>query len=154
MISLTEVSAQGEWIDALPEYQRQTIATMLQQMDPLEAADAWLQASGPRDTAPFGAGTSRVNIFLLNLMRELQKLTCTEEGYEAEKKQVLSAAQLGQPAVIAAVATALAPHVGAAAVVIAPAIGLLLSVFYNAAVSTGCDALSRKISELESAGGM
>lgn len=152
MSSTVKVPSDGDWMDALPPYQRRIVSTMLIGTDPLQAADTWLQASGPKDTAPFGAGAGRVNIFLLNLMREMYKLICTNDGYATDREQLVSAATAGKSTFVAAIATALAPSLGAAAVVISPAIVLVLSVCYNAAVSSGCQALYSRISELEAAG--
>jgi len=151
MSMLRNLPAEGEWLTVLPDYQRRIIDTFLAAGDPLMAAEAWLKASGPQDTAPFGAGVGagRVNIFLLHLMRELHKLLCTDEGYTEERAEVGNAAKLGKSAFVAAIATGLAPHVGVAAVILSPAIVLIMSVFYNAAMSSGCEMLSRSISDLE-----
>lgn len=137
----------GEWLLALPEYQRGGISEMLKTHDPIEVATLWLESSGPSDTAPFGGVRNAANNFYNNILRELQKAVCTAAPeYEANRTALREATQGGgKLLLVGALATAIAPHVGAAAAVIGPAVALTMAVIGNAGKQTACDALDALI---------
>ncbi len=131
-----------EWLDVLPGYQRARLQSMLVTRDPLEVATAWLDASGPMDTAPFGATKSTGERFFDNLLNEMKKLFCGDATYESELKELLSAGNGTKMFLVAGISTVLAPHVGAAAAVIAPAVTLVLAVAGKAGAATACGSLT------------
>ena len=131
-----------EWLEALPEYQRQSIAALLSDHDPVQVATIWLANSGPQDTAPFGGIRTAANNFYDNILQELQKAICGSEEYAAERKELAEATKGGgKLLLVGALSTAIAPHVGAAAAVIAPTVALTLGIVGNAGKATACDAL-------------
>lgn len=136
-----------EWVSALPNYQRLLIEEMLKTQSPTEVAIAWLTSSGPMDTAPFGAVRGGPTLFYGNLLKEIQKLLCGDEGYEAERANLVGIGSTSKMALVGVISTALAPHVGAAAVVLGPAVTMALAVLANAGHETVCEALAAKISD-------
>lgn len=136
----------SEWLEVLPEYQRQSIATLLIDYDPVQVATIWLANSGPRDTAPFGGVRTAANNFYDKILQELQKALCGSSDYEAEREEISAATKGGgKLLLVSTLSTAIAPHVGAAAAVIAPAVTLTLAIVVKAGNATACDALAELI---------
>lgn len=131
-----------EWLAALPEYQRQSIATLLRDHDAIDVATIWLEGTGPKDTAPFGGIRTAANNFYDNILKELQEAICAGKEYAVERKQLAEATKGGGKLVlVGTLSTLIAPHVGAAAVVIGPAVAITLGIVANAGKATACEAL-------------
>lgn len=138
-----------EWTNALPSYQRSVIETMLERQEPNEVAISWLTSTGPKDTAPFGGIRTGATLFYENLLKETQKFMCGSADYEQERKALLGAEAAGKMFIVASVSTALAPHVGAAAVVIGPAVAIVLALLGNSGKSTVCEGIESMLAERE-----
>lgn len=131
-----------EWLAALPEYQRQSIAELLVDHDAINVAMIWLENSGPKDTAPFGGVRTAANNFYDNILRELQEALCGGDEYAAERKELAEATKGGTKLlIVGTLSTLIAPHVGAAAAVIGPAVALTLGIITNAGKATACEGL-------------
>lgn len=141
-----------EWVHALPSYQRDHVLRMLATSDPVEAATTWLDDSGPKDTAPYGGFRAGAAKFYSNVLVELEKLLCGGAGYEEEKKQLAQSIGAGKMIIVASISTAIAPHVGAAAIVLGPAIAITLGVLGNAGHASACEVLGELIEERKTAG--
>jgi hypothetical protein len=139
------------WVEALPSYQRAHIERMLKSAGPAEVATLWLTSSGPTDTAPFGGVRVSAARFYDNLLLELQKLFCGSQEYEEDRRQLGQAAGMGKLVVVGMISTAIAPHVGAAAAVLGPAIALTLGVVGNAGRTSICEALNELVADLAKA---
>lgn len=135
----------NEWVGALPRYQQKLIESMLLNSDPVETAIAWLGASGPLYNAPLGAARRATNLFYDNLLSEIHSLFCSDHGYEVERRNLMSRAQAGKTAFVIAVSDAVAPHVGAAPVLLAPAVALTFAVIARAGKDSVCTALAELI---------
>ena len=148
------------WISALPSYQSRTISIMLAGREPESVALTWLQLSGPEDTVPLGAVRAGARLFLDRLIEELKILLCSDgdDYYENERQNLLKQAKAGRAALIALIAAALAPHVGASAALIGPPIAIVLALVGRAGQSATCEALqgliSSRGSQLESGSGV
>ena len=138
-----------EWTNALPAYQRSLIENMLERQEPNEVAISWLSSSGPKDTAPFGGVRTGATLFYENLLKEIQKFVCGSEDYEQERKALLSAGTAGKLFIVSSVSAALAPHVGAAAIVIGPAVAIVLALLGNSGKSTVCEGIESMLAERE-----
>lgn len=141
-----------DWVHSLPSYQRDHVLNMLATSDPVEAATTWLDNSGPKDTAPYGGLRAGAVKFYSNVLVEVQKLLCGGVGYEEERKQLAHSIGAGKMVIVASISTAIAPHVGAAAVVLGPAIAITLGVLGNAGHASVCEALGELIEERKAAG--
>lgn len=136
------------WVQSLPRYQQQLLDRMLADRDPIEVALAWLTSAGPTDTAPFGGVRTGVNLFFEKLLEQIHLLMCERSpSYEQERGQLLASAKAGRATLITFVATAVAPHVGAAAALIAPAVAIVLAVVGRAGSEAWCETLSAMIAE-------
>lgn len=133
------------WVEALPEYQRSHIERMLDSADPIDVATAWLEGSGPKDTAPYGGVRVGAARFYDNVLHELQKLFCGGQGYEEEREGLRKAAGASKLIAVGTISTAIAPHVGVAAAVLGPAIAVTLGVLGNAGKASICETLAEVI---------
>lgn len=137
-----------EWVEALPPYQRDHIAALLTSAEPVDVAVTWLSTTGPKDTAPYGGIRAGASRFYDNLLAEMQKLICgSGDDYDEERKQLSTGANRGKLFLVGAISTAIAPHVGAAAAVLGPAVAITLGVIGNAGKASICDALADVIGE-------
>jgi hypothetical protein len=140
----------NDWTAGLPNYQRALVEQMLESQSPTEAAITWLTSSGPNDTVPFGGVRVGAGLFYANLLREMQKLFCGGAGYREERAALANMGTTTKLVFVGFVSTAVAPHVGAAAAVLGPAVALVLSIVAKAGVTTICDGLALAIAEQES----
>jgi hypothetical protein len=136
-----------EWTSSLPSYQRSVIENMLASQDPTEVAISWLSSSGPKDTAPFGGVRTGATLFYENLLKEIQKLMCGSSDYDQERKALINAGSAGKMLIVSTVSIAVAPHVGAAAVVIGPAVAIVLALLSNSGKATVCDGIEMMLSD-------
>lgn len=141
-----------DWLLELPEYQRQTLASLPPTDDPLGAATQWLEASGPSDTAPHGIMLDTGQVFLLALLKEVRKLLCTDEGYEEERADLRQNMKAGRLVLVTAVAGAVSQVLGASPILLAPPVAIALNVILNAATASGCEALATAIDARVDAG--
>lgn len=138
------------WVASIPEYQRQHIEKLLDAgVAPLDTARLWLEASGPSDTAPYGGIKGAPNQFFNNVLREFQKLACGDAAYEEDRKKLASSYSAGKMTVVSTICLAIEPHVGASAILLGPAIAVLLGVVVNAGKATTCEALSEICESIE-----
>jgi len=96
----------------------------------------WLRLSGPSTTFPMGTGAH--TDFSSRFREELRSLICDDDRYESERTQMLSQAEVTQAALITAIALALSPALGTAAVFIATPVAVALSVLSRVGVSAWC----------------
>lgn len=134
-----------EWLAALPEYQRQSIVALLSEHDAIDVATIWLENTGPKDTAPFGGVRTAANNFYNNILKELQKAICGDGAeYATERKELAEATKGGgKLLLVGTLSTLIAPHVGAAAAVIGPAVAITLAIVANAGKATACQGSGR-----------
>lgn len=133
------------WVAVLPGYQKDHIAEMLKTASPTEVAEMWLSHAGPSDTAPYGGVRVAAGRFYGNLLLELKDLFCGGPKYEEGRHQVAQSATAGRLLLVGVVSTAVAPYVGAAAIVIGPATAITLGVIGNAGQTTVCETLESMI---------
>jgi hypothetical protein len=140
-----------DWLAALPNYQRELLDDMLAHKEPTDVALLWLSTTGPRDTAPFGGARVGAALFYEKLLEQIQVLVCGEQGYDDERAQLLRDARAGRSAIVACIASSVAPAVGAAPVVIAPPVAIILAILVAAGTNTLCETLENMIAERQGA---
>jgi hypothetical protein len=136
-----------DWLSALPVYQQRGIEALLSGRAPEQAAMMWLTQAGPADTAPFGGLRTGASLLYKNVLVEIRKLLCGDNEYLEERKDVQAAIGTSKVALIATLAAAIGPHLGAAAVFIAPVVAIVLSVVAKAGAVTVCQALEALVEE-------
>ena len=152
---LTLVGQVHEWVEVLPGYQRDTLIALLDGRPPTDVIAIWLQNTGPSDTAPFGGVRVAAQNFYVNLLREIKKALCDgDEAYRDDRQKLAAASQDGGKLIlVGTVSTVIAPHVGAAAAVIGPAVAITFGILSNAGKATLCEALTDLIDRTELANG-
>lgn len=138
--------SEAEWLETLPAFQAKLLRSMLESQPPEEVAKAWLENTGQADTAQFGGSREVGSRLFQNLLIEMQMLLCTQEGYEQERQQLTEGIGTGKVVTTAAIATALAPHIGITAAVISPAVVLVLVIVSRAGQATICETITSLIS--------
>ena len=141
-----------EWVGVLPKYQRDHIEGLLERSTPLEAATAWLDSTGPKDTAPYGGIRMGSSNFYANLLVEMKELFCGGARYEGERKQAAEAFGAGKVFFVSAVSALLATHIGVVATIIAPVVAITLGLLAKAGSASICSTLSMMIDERKSVG--
>ncbi len=132
------LNKEANWIDLLPSYQKKSIYQLIEQgMTYEEIALNWLTANGPSNTHPFGANNTK-SLFYEKLMEEIEGFICREDKYTEEKKQISTQFKAGDVYILTFISTAIAPVVGASAVLIAPAIALILMTILRMGINAWC----------------
>ncbi len=129
MAAFEEIFAgdETEWIDALPAYQRNIINVLISQNKSYdEIAVAWLSASGPINTFPFGGTQGSSKVFFEKLVEEIEEFLCGKDRYIEDRKRLLTGAEATKTVVISSISLAIAPVVHASAPYIAPVVALVL----------------------------
>jgi len=128
-----------EWIRELPEYQRDSIETLISNGESFEEiAQIWINASAENtyrfSSSPVGENAA----FLENIKREVRCFLCGDEKYEKERDGLFGEKGLVKVYVVSAMAVAIAPHLSVAAVAISPLIALVIASFGKITVNAWC----------------
>jgi hypothetical protein len=143
----------GGWLEAIPEYQRESFALLLSNSKtPAEVAQIWLTTSGPSNNFPYG-GERFPAVFYEKLIDELEKLVCGDDKYAQQRQEILNGFGKGKAYVVVAIAVAIAPHLGAAEALLAPAVALILLTVSDMGVNAWCAARAELRQKLEEASG-
>ncbi|MGY4925305.1 hypothetical protein [Streptomyces sp. 900105755] len=132
------VNDQSFWLGDMPIFQQSSIRSMLGSgMAHDAAAAAWLSGAVADNTAPFTGGP-RGKVFYDAFLDQMHNFLCTEVGYEEERAAVMAGFKPKQAGLAAAIATAIAPHLGAASALIAPAVALSLCAIGKMGLGAWC----------------
>jgi len=139
-----------KWVGELPEYQRNAINAILATgCNADEAAEAWLNAR-PASTVPFGTSTGP-KLFFNKLLIEVHEFLCGKSArYKEEREKLYKQQKATHAFVVAAIASAIAPSLGTAAPVLAPAIALLLWGLGKCTLNALCSTWTDRIAKLDS----
>lgn len=126
-------------INVLPNYQKQTIETLLQQgKSNEEIAEIWLEANGPSNTFPFGTENNK-NSFLEKLKEEIKKFICNDEDeYVEERKQVIEKFKSGRFIGVTSLTAYIAPLIGTTPALILPVVVLILDTCLKIGFNAWC----------------
>lgn len=140
MMDFLETSEPDSWIATLPSYQRNTITEMRARGASYEdIASIWI-AAGASNTAPFSTGGPLQPDpgFLEKLRREVRAYVCGDKKYDKDRKQLIAGGKEIHAFVISGMSVGIAPFVGAASIVIAPLIALLLASIGKISLNAWC----------------
>jgi|CZCB01.1.fsa_nt_gi hypothetical protein len=130
-----------DWYEVLKPYQKSVLEQLVERYGEEKAAEEWITAMGPVQTATFGGDTSnRVNqkMYWNRLKDEFDKFICGHSSYKEEQEKLLSSGKLLGPGVVSSLATWIAPAVGMPPSIIAPALVLLLYIAAKISVKAYC----------------
>ncbi|MFR0353581.1 hypothetical protein [Streptomyces sediminimaris] len=126
------------WLDCLPRYQLSSVQIMLESGKSFEeVAAAWMSGSVAGTTAPFSSGLGP-KIFFEHFMDQMHDLLCTGNRYEEERAGIMAGFKPKQTGLAATISAAIAPHLGAAPAIIAPATALILCAVSKMGLGAWC----------------
>ena len=126
------------WVEALPAYQREIVHELLGQgLSAEEAASKWLNSTGPSNTFPFGAGPGQ-SVFYEKLVEEVEAFLCGSERYAEDRKRFFAEFQAKHAYIVGGISVSVAPALGAAAPLLAPAIALTLLTIGRITLNAWC----------------
>lgn len=130
-----------EWYTCLKPYQRAIIEQLVAKYGEERAAEEWLTARGPMQTATFGG--SQVNAenapkYWDRLRSEIDKLICGHPDYKKEQEKILAAGKSIGLGGVTALANWLSPLIGMSPALLAPAIILILHTMAKMGVKAYC----------------
>jgi len=140
MMDFLETSEPDSWIAALPSYQRNTIVEMRARGESYDdIALTWI-AAGASNTAPFSTGGPPQPDpgFLEKLRVEVRAYLCGDKKYDRDRKQLIAGGKEIHAFVISGMSFGIAPFVGAASIVIAPLIALILAAIGKVSLNAWC----------------
>lgn len=133
-----------DWIGGLPLYQQGSVRRLAETAPDLSrAAEAWLTVRASGDTAPYG-GRGRSSLFFETFLDELHDLLCGGDRYQQTRERVGEQLKTGHAAVVASISAAVAPSLGAAAPLIAPAVAIVLTIIGQVGLTTWCTTQERR----------
>ncbi len=130
----------SEWLSCLPNYIKPSVEELLRQGKSFTDAAQVLLAARAEHTHPFGAPSPQKdgNLFLQNLVQEIENFLCGDSRYESERTKLFGESGLVKTYVVSAISVAIAPALGVSAVVLSPAIALILASFGKITISAWC----------------
>lgn len=140
MIEIDNLSL-DEWYTCLKPYQKNAIEILVAKYGEEKAAEVWITARGPIQTATFG-GSQNQNEKTLNywnrLKDEFDKLICGHPDYEKERDKFTVAGESIGLSGASALTAIIAPLIGVSTVLLLPAIVLLLHVAAKMGIKAYC----------------
>jgi hypothetical protein len=122
----------------VPSYQRQTLDDLLASGMTHEAVGAvWLDQIGASTNAPFGTGTTGPSLFE-NFKMEFNKLLCGDDKYKKVRTDASGKWKEYKSGVVLSIAAAIGNALGTAAIVLVPAVALLLSAALEVGLNAWC----------------
>ena len=137
MIELPKYSNQ-ELLESLQEYQKEIIQELLVNNNEDEAIELWINANGPINNV---GGTQEKNQLLKNFKIELCKLLSESPEYEEQVKEIKVYINLGKDAIISGLTLALAPKLGATAIIVVPLVVLAMMSISKVGVKAYCNTI-------------
>ena len=130
-----------DWLINLKPYQRLYLNQLVEKFGEERAAEEWIMAKGPLQTATFGGSESNTpdtNSYWNRLKEEFDKLICGHPEYQKEQEKFVSAGKAIGTGAIATLANWFAPLVGMPPAILIPAIILLLHTTSKMGVNAYC----------------
>ncbi|PGM45484.1 hypothetical protein [Bacillus thuringiensis] len=146
--ALLEAQEPSDWLNSLPNYQKDIVSELLTSNSHEDAAKAWLEAS-TGNTSPFsGEQKPKKNYFML-LKKEFFKLLCGDPKYAAEREEFTQLIQSPdkKTVLVSWISTLIASQVGLAASFVAPVVVIILMALAKTSLNAWCELQTATISE-------
>ena len=143
MDSLQEIiqnTTKEEWISSLPDYQQQSLITLLLKLPEEDVAQNWIDSSF-KTTSPFSADNSKKSYFDY-VKIEFTNFICGNPKYDEQRNEIKTQINVHdgiKTFIVSSISTAIGSQIGASAVVIAPVIVILLSLAGKIGVNAYCE---------------
>lgn len=142
MIEIDNLSL-DEWYTCLKPYQKATIEQLVAKYGEEKAAEEWLTARGPMQTATFGGTQTKAEDtpnYWDRLRTEIDKLICGHPDYKKEQEKFLAAGKTIGLSGVTALANWLCPIIGMSSAILIPAIILILHTMSKMGIKAYCSA--------------
>jgi hypothetical protein len=130
----------AEWIQAVPSYHRASIDELLKQGKNYQDIADLLLTARAEHTYTFGSTQPQKdkNVFFQNLLQEIENFLCGDSKYETERTKLFGEQGLARTYVVSAISVAIAPYLGVSAVVLSPAVALILASMGKITLNAWC----------------
>ncbi|MFJ8521408.1 hypothetical protein [Bacillus cereus] len=137
---LLETQEPSDWLNSLPDYQKEIVSELLTSNSHEDAAKAWLEAS-IGNTSPFSAEQNSDNKYFTQLKKEVYKLVCGDPKYAAEREEFTQLIQSPdkKTVLVSWISTLIASQVGLAASFVAPVIVIILMALAKTSINAWCE---------------
>lgn len=125
MIAVLEKFDAESWLQTMPEYKQQMVASMYENLGDYEKVAQELLCVINNNTAPFGALPPKTPKFDL-ILNELEAFLRGDPKYKNEFTAILADKNIVQYSIVAYISQCIAPAVGSASAFISPIIGIIL----------------------------
>lgn len=126
------------WLSELKPYQQKTLRQFLLSKTPEAAAEEWLTTLGLSNISSFGGQAFDSKPFWEKFKSECRNFLCDENAYIEEKKGLNQEGVILKTALISAMSSALGATLGTTAILLAPAVTLILVVVGKVSVNAYC----------------
>lgn len=130
-----------EWGQSLKPYQFNIILQLVRNYGEMEAAEKWINAKGPQETATFGDISNSLNTgknYWYSLRDEFNKLICGHPDYTKEREKLISTGKIIGLGGVSYISTLLSPIVGLSVPILTPAVMLLLHTAGKMGINAYC----------------
>ncbi|ARI78807.1 hypothetical protein [Halobacillus mangrovi] len=130
---------ESNWLDTLPNYQRDLVNELLSYYSYEEAAVTWLESS-TSNTSPFSGQPQPEKKYFEYVKKEVHKLLCGDTNYEAERHELVQLAQKpeNKNGIIAMVSALIGAKLGLAATFLAPVIVIIFLTIGKISLNAWC----------------
>lgn len=129
----------NEWIQSLPDYQKNIIIELLgQDLDFESIAETWSNAS-TENTFKFGTDPVVNNNFWENVKKEVRAYLCGDKKYKKERDGLFGEKGIARIFIISAISVSIAPAIGVAAPVVAPLVALAIASIGKVTLNAWCN---------------
>lgn len=130
-----------QWLEALPNYQKDIVAELLSvtSNDYNAAALSWLEASVD-NTSPFSGGPKSDKKYFEALKNEVYKLLCGDPDYDADRDELnqLIKSEKSKTSLVAVISGIIGAKIGLAAAFVSPAVVILFMMITKTSLNAWC----------------
>ena len=132
---------ESQWLDALPNYQRDIVSELLSvtSNDYDAAALSWLEASVD-NTSPFSGEPKKDKKYFESLKTEVHKLICGDPDYDADRNELaqLIKSERSRSSLVAFISGVIGAKIGLAAAFVSPAVVILFMMITKTSLNAWC----------------
>ncbi|HDR7787449.1 hypothetical protein COJ60_22020 [Bacillus cereus] len=138
--SFLETQEPSDWLDSLPNYQKDIVAELLTTNSHEDAAKTWLEAS-TGNTSPFSGEQKSEKKYFIQLKKEVYKLLCGDPKYATERDEFTQLIQSpdNKTLLVSSISGLIGSQIGLAASFVAPVIVIILMTLAKTSLNAWCE---------------
>ena len=131
------------WLAALPKHAAKTIADLRTGgVSDEDIARTWLTSMGPEGVSPLGSRDKAA--FFDAFKKEFHGFVCGDRKYEKDRTRLIKEFSGSQVMAVAAISSAIAPAIGAAAPLLVPPTAMMIIVVAKLGLNAWCATLTKQ----------